>query len=181
MIRKCLVCEKILTKIQKTFCSRKCLYKYQDKRKVIKCGFCGKKGKWKIKFCSVECKNKSMIGKPSWNKGIPHSEETKKKIGKATIGRKSWNKGEKCLETSGEKNGLWKGDDVGKGALHSWIVRQRGNPTKCEHCGKDGLTGHQIHWANKYHFYERNLDDWIRLCCKCHRKYDIKYNGYKKK
>ena len=27
--------------------------------------------------------------------------------------------------------------------------------------------------------YKRNLNDWMRLCVKCHRKYDIENNGYK--
>lgn len=32
-------------------------------------------------------------GKPSWNKGKPHSEETRKKLSNALKGRKTWNKG----------------------------------------------------------------------------------------
>ena len=36
-----------------------------------------------------------------------------------------------------------------------------------------------IHWANIDHKYRRNLDDWIGLCAKCHRRYDIENNGYK--
>jgi len=34
------------------------------------------------------------------------------------------------------------------------------------------LTGKKIHWANKSGEYLRDKDDWIRLCCKCHKKYD---------
>lgn len=56
--------------------------------------------------------------------------------------------------------------------LHKWLVKNIGKPTKCEHCGKDGLTGKQIHWANKDHTYKRNLTDYIRLCAKCHWYYD---------
>jgi group I intron endonuclease len=32
-------------------------------------------------------------GKPSWNKGKPHSEQTRKKLSNALKGRKTWNKG----------------------------------------------------------------------------------------
>jgi len=72
----------------------------------------------------------------------------------------SWNQGFKKLNIS----------YIG---LHKWIREQKGKPTKCEHCGKDGLTGRQIHWANKDHTYKRNLIDWIRLCRHCHNKYDL--------
>jgi len=58
--------------------------------------------------------------------------------------------------------------------LHCWVKRYLGKPTTCEHCGKTGLIGNSIHWANKDHLYKRNLIDWLRLCAKCHRKYDYK-------
>lgn len=67
----------------------------------------------------------------------------------------------------------WKGDDVGYPGIHKWIQKNLGKPTECERCGKSGLTGKQIHWANKYHTYKRNLADWLRLCADCHTKYDI--------
>lgn len=75
-----------------------------------------------------------------------------------------------------EKHWNWKGEDVGYDALHDWIKRKLGQPTKCEECGKDGLTRHKIHWANVDHEYKRDLKDWLRLCSSCHRKYDLK-NG----
>jgi len=52
--------------------------------------------------------------------------------------------------------------------LHYWVEKKLGKPTKCEHCGKDGLSGQKIHWANKSGKYEKNINDWIRLCAKCH-------------
>lgn len=57
-------------------------------------------------------------------------------------------------------------------ATHQWIIRRLGKPTTCEHCQKTGLTGRHIHWANKDHSYKKDLDNWIRLCVSCHRKYD---------
>lgn len=76
---------------------------------------------------------------------------------------------------SGEKNYLWKGEKVGYNGLHAWVRRQLGKPKKCEFCGKDRLTGRNIHWANIGHLYKRNLTDWIRLCKKCHKKYDKEF------
>jgi hypothetical protein len=74
----------------------------------------------------------------------------------------------------GINNRAWKGDNVGYVPLHLWVKRQKGSPKKCELCGKDGLTGRLIHWANKSGKYLRDVDDWIRLCAKCHFKYDNK-------
>lgn len=68
----------------------------------------------------------------------------------------------------------WKGDEVGYYALHSWVVRNLGQPTMCEFCGKNKLKGNKIHWANKSHKYKRDMNDWIRLCAKCHWHYDRK-------
>ena len=65
----------------------------------------------------------------------------------------------------------WKGDNVSYRNLHKWVVKWRGQPDTCEDCGKKG-TSHQMHWANKSHQYLRQLSDWIRLCVKCHKKYD---------
>ncbi len=75
-----------------------------------------------------------------------------------------------------ENSANWKGDDVGYTGIHAWVRKHRGAPTKCEYCGKDGLAEHKIHWANTDHKWKRNLDDYIRLCRKCHFDYDLKNN-----
>lgn len=75
---------------------------------------------------------------------------------------------------TGDKNPKWKGDNVGYDALHDWVKRKLGKPTKCQHCNLDGLTGKKIQWANKSGKYRRNTADWIRLCTKCHSEYDHK-------
>jgi len=64
----------------------------------------------------------------------------------------------------------WKGDNVGNGALHDWVERHLGKPNKCEHCKTE--TSKKYDWANKSQKYKRDLNDWIRLCRKCHAKYD---------
>lgn len=67
----------------------------------------------------------------------------------------------------------WKGDAAGYGALHSWVKRWLGKPDTCEHCKKAGLKGVHIHWANRSGEYLRELGDWIRLCARCHRIFDV--------
>lgn len=81
--------------------------------------------------------------------------------------------------TLGFKNGMWKGDDAKYSALHLWVVRCKGNPNFCEHCGKVGRKNGRnwnIHWANKKHTYKRILEDFIGLCRSCHLKYDLENN-----
>lgn len=78
----------------------------------------------------------------------------------------------KPIKMLGKNNPLWKGDEVGYFSLHNWVKRHKGSPEQCEFCFKDGLTGNQIHWANKSGQYLRDLNDWLRLCAKCHYHYD---------
>ena len=79
----------------------------------------------------------------------------------------------------GEEHWEWKGEEVSYIALHKWVVRCKGNPKVCEHCGKIGkITGDRwnIEWANIDHKYRRFLQDFIGLCRTCHCKYDKKNN-----
>ena len=71
-----------------------------------------------------------------------------------------------------DKNVNWKGKEASYYAKHIWVSYNHGKPTKCEHCGKDGLTGRKIHWANISGEYKRDINDWKRLCVPCHSKYD---------
>lgn len=57
--------------------------------------------------------------------------------------------------------------------LHHWINRNFEKSDKCEYCGKDGLSGKFINWANKNGKYTKERENWIRLCRKCHYWYDI--------
>lgn len=92
------------------------------------------------------------------------SEETKIKIRKSTSGI-----------NSEENNPSWRGDKVGYSAIHSWIYRKLGKPSVCENCLRANLSGKFIHWANISHEYKRDVNDWIRLCAKCHNDYDKKH------
>src|SRR5438132_9747188 len=104
------------------------------------------------------------------------SEETKRKISESRIGLKNWNYGKPISEglrgaLTGENNHIWKGDNVGYLALHAWVARNLGKPSLCEHCGANNLRPRQYHWANKSGEYKRSLEDWLRLCVKCHKQY----------
>src|ERR1035441_7311836 len=63
-------------------------------------------------------------------------------------------------------------------ALHSW-VQANFDPMPCEFC--NGEKG-RMEWAQK-HGQEgsRKREDWLRLCGKCHRKYDNNHAGEREK
>lgn len=88
-------------------------------------------------------------------------------------GRVPWNKGKSNFWLSGQSNHMWRGDKVGYRALHSWICRQKGSPRFCEQCEAINLRKRQYHWANRSGNYLRILSDWVRLCVKCHKNYDL--------
>ena len=127
----------------------------------------------RIACCSKVCSNFIKKGKSPWNKGKLWSKEIKEKIRKSSMGRVAWNKDKKVVKIADEKHWCWKGDDVGYVSLHTWIARKLGKPKKCQYCGIDNLRPRQFNWANISRQYKRDLTDWIRLCTKCHKAYDM--------
>lgn len=112
------------------------------------------------------------VGGAPWNKGKKLSSEHRAKLSGVRIGKPSWNKGERMPSKTGENNHMWKGDGVSYRALHRWVERHLGKASRCESCSASGLSGRKIHWSNISHEYKRRLDDWQRLCAKCHKAYD---------
>lgn len=55
--------------------------------------------------------------------------------------------------------------------LHAWVRRNFGTPNKCDECGT--TSSKKFEWANISGEYLQDKDDWVRLCCKCHRQYDF--------
>ncbi len=75
----------------------------------------------------------------------------------------------------GADNPSWKGDAVGYGALHRWVARHRGTPSRCEKCGSESAERYE--WANPSRTYRRDLSEWARLCAPCHRTLDYVATG----
>lgn len=57
---------------------------------------------------------------------------------------------------------------IGYVNVHKWLRKRRQATGVCEHC--DEVTN--THMANKTGKYLYDIDDWLELCPKCHRKYD---------
>src|SRR3990167_2354242 len=113
--------------------------------------------KWSIThYCSRACYWQNKKGKTTWNKGL--TKETDQRVAK-------------LAETkTGIRIPKLQGENVGYRALHSWVIRCMGKADRgpCTHCG----SSKNIHWANKSKEYKRDLTDWMRLCARCHFKYD---------
>lgn len=93
---------------------------------------------------------------------------------KGKLKPKKWRE-ERSKATLAEKNPNWKGDEVGKYALHLWVKARLPRTKMCEFCGlvppKD--------LANISQKYLRKLTDWEWLCRKCHMKKDGRYKNLK--
>lgn len=107
------------------------------------------------RFCKGQLSwNKGKKGKESHVYGLRRSEETKRRIG---------------LSHSQDKSVGWKGEEVNYFTLHNWIRKYGIGKKACLHCGQENG---RIEWANISGKYLRSLDDWMRLCVKCHKRYD---------
>ena len=84
--------------------------------------------------------------------------------------RKCWYERLRNIVKREHESPNWKGNKVGKAALHNWVERQLGKPMKCEHCKTTKAKKYE--WSNISQKYKRDLKDWQRLCTKCHSKYD---------
>lgn len=86
-------------------------------------------------------------------KRVRMKTETKKKIGFAN---------------SGSKNGMWKGDEIGYNALHTYIKNNKPKPELCENCKNKK----PFDLANISGEYKRDINDFEWLCRKCHMEKD---------
>lgn len=141
---------------RKKYCSKECMYKFRQmpKRGIGSCVLVKENSTWFKK------------GNISWNKGLAGRGICKPNNG-------SIKKGEKRGVNTQFKKGMiplnWKGDNVGYFSLHRWVQNKKGKASICIQCGS--ITN--VQWANVSKEYKRDLNDYIALCCKCHRKYDI--------
>lgn len=81
---------------------------------------------------------------------------------------------ERVKDKRNEKNPMWKGNKVKKGALHRWIEVRKPKPELCERCKKVP----PLDLSNISGEYFRDINDFEWLCRSCHMKYDgrLKYN-----
>ena len=75
----------------------------------------------------------------------------------------------------GEKNHSWKGDKVGRIALHEWIRNRKPKPIFCEKCNLK----YALDLANISQKYKRELSDWNWLCRRCHMVEDGRIKNLK--
>ena len=68
----------------------------------------------------------------------------------------------------GEKNPMWKGNEVGYNSLHTWIRKHKPKPSFCEICEKN----EPYDLANISGEYKRDINDFEWICRKCHMKKD---------
>lgn len=68
----------------------------------------------------------------------------------------------------GEKNAMWKGDEVGYSQLHTWVRRHKMLPPFCERC--EVKPPHDL--ANISGEYKRDVNDYKWLCRRCHMETD---------
>jgi hypothetical protein len=166
---KCLTCNKQLSRKEAKYCTH-----HRDRSGKNNGSWKG--GKPKCLICQkplIHYFNKYCL------LHIPHTFQRSKEGRKMVSNLMKGNQYRKGLLGNG-----WKGDKASYHPKHTWMKTHFGFPTKCEHCGKDGLTGRQIHWANIDHKYLRQRDNWLRLCVKCHGIYDkqhkLRLHGTKK-
>ncbi len=143
------------------------------------CIDCGKLIKPPSRRCR-SCYYKYNKGKNHSSYGIKYSEEsirkrieTRKKHGYVTSSETRKKIG---IANTGEKNSMWKGDEVGYIALHEWIRNHKPKPKVCESCKKNP----PYDLANISGKYKRDISDFEWLCRGCHMKEDGRSNNLNK-
>ena len=107
--------------------------------------------------------------------GKKHSKESKKKMSLARLGKKFPNLRKEHPSIQNEKHFNWKGDKVSYRNLHRWVERNSG---KASYCSFDPThISKRYDWANISGSYLRDVDDFISLCRKCHKQYDMIRKG----
>lgn len=68
-------------------------------------------------------------------------------------------------------------DEVTYNSVHKRLRKERGTPSRCEHCGS--TTAKKFEWAytgpghaERRFAFSADLDQYIRLCTSCHLIYD---------
>jgi hypothetical protein len=83
------------------------------------------------------------------------------------------NIGKVRLDMVGENNHDWKGDNAGYAAKHDWIRNHYGKAKECQNldCNYNKIPK-RYEWADVSGECIRNINNFIQLCCSCHRQFD---------
>lgn len=81
----------------------------------------------------------------------------------------------RMLETKmGKQTETMKAEEKNYFNIHAWLLRKFGNAKMCEGECCSNTKPKRFEWALKKGCkYERNRENFIQLCCSCHRKYDM--------
>lgn len=125
--------------------------------------------------CKLPMERKGYENNRDWNRrrfhdikcgriGKQATQATKDKMAKAKRGK------------IGAESNAFKGDAVGYKGLHSWIRVHWGTPDYCERCKctkpPKAYQSHWFEWANVTGVYNRERENWQRLCLPCHHHED---------
>lgn len=133
--------------------------------KIFKCWL--KKGRGE--FCSRKCYGEFKKGKPTWNKGIPHTETTKDKIRQKALGRTGWNKGltkeshPNLIRLKKEKSPNWRG-----GTTVYRSIAMENLLVECASCGVNNPKTLVVHHIDRNR-RNNQLNNLQILCLNCHR------------
>lgn len=161
---------------------REVAVKYGVNHKVVmwwvkKSGNSSRSKKDAEKLMSIKTKGQRRSISTEFKKGLTPWNNNTKGTGIMKSNKTSFKKGDRISPSTEFKKGdipfNWKGENVGYFSLHAWVSRHKGKAKVCHACGSTD----NVQWANKSLEYKRDLEDWIELCCKCHRKYD-RENGW---
>lgn len=95
-----------------------------------------------------------------FGKGDRHSEQAKKKVSASLFGKR------------GKLSRRWLGDKAGYTAIHTWLTNKYGKASHCENKRCEGLPASRYEWASISGECKRDINDYVQLCTRCHRKYD---------
>lgn len=137
-------------------------------------------------FCSKACMGTAKRGKRDpnltyqlpkgnvpWNKGKGRRDTTCGQCGKSisVLDSQSKSGNRFCSQSCAYAASRLPDDQLSYSVLHMRIRERYGTPSECENCGT--TESKKFEWANLSGEYRIDRDDWARLCCQCHRRYDF--------